>query len=722
MAKTVTKTTKNTISTKKTKNTVGVTSTRTKSTEKKTTKKKSTSTAGLAGFKNKNLVIVESPAKAKTLEKILGTDYKVLASIGHIRDLPKSSLGIDVENNFEPHYIPLKGKSDTIKKLKSATSVAAKTYLASDPDREGEAIAWHLAYILEMPEDSICRIRMHEITKTGVKKAFDNIDKININLVDAQQARRVLDRLVGYELSPVLWKKVKRGLSAGRVQSVALKILCEREDEIEKFVSQEYWNINILADSVDTKRHYTLSLEKYKGQKIEIGQIGSEKASQEAEAHIRKYGLTVTDFSTKQSKRTPPVPFKTSTLQQEASNKLGFSPRRTMRIAQSLYEGVDIEGRGPTGLITYMRTDSLRLSPEAIASSRDFIKEKFGADYLPDKPRIYTAKENAQDAHEAIRATYAEITPDSIKQFLEPDQYKLYKLIWSRFISSQMADAVVARSVLACESGDYEAKQTGSTIIFKGWAEVYPIAMKEETLAPAIVGEKLIIKEINKEQKWTQHPPRYTEAGLVKILEDKGIGRPSTYAAIIETLVARLYAERSEDKKLVPTDLGRKVNEFLIKNFSDVINEQFTADMENHLDTIEVGTIKWKDLLAKFWSDFKPRIDDVSKNAKPMKIEPKMLGEACPECGKPLLIRTSRFGEFIGCSGYPDCKYTRRILDLTGVKCPKCGKGDVIRKKTAKGRTFYGCSTYPECDYASWKNPLAEKKNSDEDSDVKDEL
>ncbi len=713
MAKTVTKTKKTATKT---------TTTKSKSTAKKTTKSKSTSATSFASYKNKNLVIVESPAKAKTLEKILGSDYKVLASIGHIRDLPRSSLGIDVENNFEPHYIPMKGKGDTIKKLKGAASAAAKTYLASDPDREGEAIAWHLAYLLEMPEDATCRIRMHEITKTGVKKAFDNIDKINLNLVDAQQARRVLDRLVGYELSPVLWKKVKRGLSAGRVQSVALKILCEREDEIEQFVPQEYWNIEILADSTDDKRHYTLSLEKYKGQKIEIGQIGSEKASQDVIAHITKHGLTVTDFTKKESRRTPPVPFKTSTLQQEASNRLGFSPKRTMRIAQSLYEGVDIEGRGPTGLITYMRTDSLRLSPEAISASRDFIKEKFGADYLPEKPRIYTAKENAQDAHEAIRATYAEITPESIRQFLEPDQYKLYKMIWSRFISSQMADAVIARSVLTCESGDYEAKQTGSAIIFNGWSKVYPISMKEETLAPATVGEKLKINDIKREQKWTQHPPRYTEAGLVKVLEDKGIGRPSTYAAIIETLIARLYAERSEDKKLVPTDLGRKVNEFIVKNFSDVINEHFTADMENDLDTIEVGTIKWKELLAKFWSDFKPRVEDVSKNAEPMRIEPKMLGEACPECGKPLLIRTSRFGEFIGCSGYPDCKYTRRILDLTGVKCPKCGKGDVIKKKTAKGRTFYGCSEYPECDYASWKNPLAEKKNSDEDSDVKDEL
>ena len=706
--------------TTKTKETKTITKSKTTTAKVKTTKKVSALQKATSPYKGKNLVIVESPAKAKTLEKLLGKDYKVLASVGHVRDLPKSTLGIDVENNFEPHYITMKGKKDTVKTLQAASSVAAKTFLASDPDREGEAIAWHLAFILGLPEDEVCRIRMHEITQTGIKNAFDNIDKINLNLVDAQQARRALDRLVGYELSPVLWKKLKRGLSAGRVQSVALKILCEREDEIDQFVAQEYWNIDIFADSMDKTRHYKLSLEKYKGQKIKIGDIGSKELAESAEKHIREHGVTVTAFDKKEAKRTPPVPFKTSTLQQEASTKFGFATRRTMRIAQSLYEGVDIPGRGRTGLITYMRTDSLRLSPEAIAASREYIKNNFAKEYLPEKPRIYTAKANAQDAHEAIRATYADITPDSIKEFLEPDQYKLYKLIWSRFIASQMADAVIARSALTCESGDFEAKQTGSTIVFNGWGSVYPLSTKEEGLAPATVGEKLNITKIEKEQKWTQHPPRYTEAGLVKILEEKGIGRPSTYAAIIETLFARFYAERSDEKKLVPTDLGRKVSKFLTENFADVINEQFTADMEEKLDSVEEGNMMWRDLLGKFWGKFKPQVDYVSENAKATKIEPKMLDELCPECGKPLLVRTSRFGEFIGCSGYPDCKYIRKILKTIGVKCPKCDKGDLVRRKSAKGRIFYGCSLYPECDYATWTKPKNE--NGDGQDDVRDEL
>ena len=705
-------------STKKTSSKATKTATKTKATATKTNEPKKFTIAkkAFAAYKDKKLVIVESPAKAKTLERLLGKDYKVMASIGHVRDLPKSTLGINIENNFEPHYITMKGKKKTVQTLQVASSVAAKTFLASDPDREGEAIAWHLAFILGLPEDEVCRIRMHEITKTGIKNAFDNIDKINLNLVDAQQARRALDRLVGYELSPVLWRKLRRGLSAGRVQSVALKILCEREDEIDQFVAQEYWDIDILADSKDRKRHYKLSLEKYKGQKIKIGDIGNAALADNAEKYIKSHGLTVTAFEKKEAKRTPPVPFKTSTLQQEASNKFGFATKRTMRIAQSLYEGVDIPGRGRTGLITYMRTDSLRLSPEAITASREFIKENFGKEYLPDKPRIYTAKANAQDAHEAIRATYADITPDSIKEFLEPDQYKLYKLIWSRFIASQMTDAVIARSALTCTSGDYEAKQSGSTVVFKGWGSVYSISMKEENVAPATVGEKLDITNIEKEQKWTQHPPRYTEAVLVKILEEKGIGRPSTYAAIIDTLISRFYAERKDDKKLVPTDLGRKVSKFLGENFANVINEQFTADMEEDLDNIEDGSLKWKDLLAKFWKKFKPQVDHVMANAEAAKIEPRILDEMCPECGKPLVIRTSRWGEFIGCSGYPHCTYIRRILKTTGVKCPKCGKGDLVSRRTAKGRTFYGCSLYPECDYATWTKP----ENIDNDLDSQD--
>ena len=696
---------------------------------KKAAPKKTATKASIAKtaqqYAGKTLVVVESPTKARTLEKILGADYKVIASIGHVRDLPKGRLAIDVENNFEPEYIQVRGKADLIKTMKMASEASGKTLLASDPDREGEAIAWHLATLLGIDKGSKCRIRMHEITKNGVMSAVSSPDNIDIDLVDAQQARRVLDRLVGYQLSPLLWYKVQRGLSAGRVQSVALRIVCEREDEIEKFIPEEYWLIDACAASADAARNYTLRVEKYKDKPITIA---DEKQADAVEKALKAGKLVVTDFKTKENARAALAPFKTSTLQQEASRRCSFSPKRTMHIAQSLFEGVDIPGRGPTGLITYMRTDSLRLAPEAIEASRKFIKEAFGADYLPKEPNHFVPKGKAQDAHEAIRATDPQLTPRSVKQYLTPEQFRLYELIWSRHIASQMADARVARSTLVCRDGDYELRQTGVTVTFDGWGKVYPLGVKDTELKKAVKGEELDIRSIKKEQRFTQPPARYTEAGLVKVLEEKGIGRPSTYATIIDTLSIRSYVVRGEeDKKLVPTKLGRLVNTFLVRYFPMLINVDFTAGMEKELDQIEAGDLKWHDVMKEFWGGFKPVLDDVSAHAESMRPEPEYIGEKCPECGGELLLRRGRFGEFIACSGFPNCKYTRKIVKSTGVKCPKCGEGELVRRRATKGKTkgrfFYGCTRYPDCDYVAWKKPDngAAKENAAAESETEPE-
>ncbi len=688
---------------------------------KKNLSKASSKLQKFSQYEGKTLVIVESPAKAKTLEKILGPGYRVLASIGHVRDLPKGRMAIDIENSFEPEYIQVRGKADLIKTLKGAASSSAGTLLASDPDREGEAIAWHLATLLDIDTSKQCRIRMHEITSHGVKSAIAEPDVINMNLVEAQQARRVLDRLVGYELSPLLWYKVQRGLSAGRVQSVALRIVCERQEEIESFIPEEYWLDDVAASSLDETRSYKLRVEKYNGKPFAIN---SEEEATKAEAEIRGGILTVDEFSTKENKRRPSPPFKTSTLQQEASRRCGFAPRRTMRIAQALYEGVEIPGRGPTGLITYMRTDSLRLAPEALDASRAFIRESFGEEYLPASPNEYTPNGKAQDAHEAIRATDASLTPKALKPYLTPEQHKLYELIWSRFIASQMQDASVARTSLVCNSAGYQMKQSGVTVTFDGWGKVYPLGIKDVFVERAAKGETLRIEAIEKEQKFTQPQPQYTEAGLVKALEEKGIGRPSTYATIIETLFARGYVDHGEeDKKLVPTKLGRLVNNFLTRYFPTLINIGFTAEMEQELDQVESGDIEWKKLMAGFWKNFKPAVDEVAAHGESMKPEPELIGEKCPECGSDLIIKRGRFGEFIACTGYPECRYTRKIVKGTGIKCPKCGEGELMRRKSAKGKTagrfFYGCSRYPECDYVAWKKP-GQEKNGQETGEAAD--
>ncbi len=675
----------------------------------KTTKAASAKTekdAAARASAGKTLVIVESPAKAKTLEKILGRGYHVEASIGHVRDLPKARIAVDVEHDFTPEYINVRGKAALIKSLQSASAASAKTLLASDPDREGEAIAWHLATLLGIDPASDCRIRMQEITEQGVKGAVFSPDHIDMDLVDAQQSRRILDRLVGYNLSPLLWYKVQRGLSAGRVQSVALRIICEREAEIEAFVPEEYWLLDVEAEA-SGGRKYTLRVDR-KNKKNFVPENAEQ--SIEAENTIRGNPIRVESFKVKETKRPPLPPFKTSVLQQEASRRLGFSPRRTMRIAQSLYEGVEIPGRGPVGLITYMRTDSLRLAPEALDSSRRYIEQRIGEEYLPEKPNFYTPKGKAQDAHEAIRATDPFLTPEMLKPHLRPEQFRLYELIWNRFIASQMAPARVARTTIEATCAEYGMKQAGIVVLFPGWGKVWPLGVKDVAIPPAEAGEELAFLDIKREQKFTQPPARYTDAGLVKVLEEKGIGRPSTYASIIETLADRGYVDRDEeDKKLVPTKLGRVVNTFLVLYFPGLINTQFTASMESELDAVESGEEKWIDVVRRFWDEFKPTLDQVSATAERMQVAPTEIGEDCPECGRPLVIKRGRFGEFIACPGYPACKYTRRIVKTTGIKCPKCEEGELIRRKAGKGKTkgrfFYGCSRYPDCDFVSWKKP-----------------
>lgn len=685
---------------------------------KTTAPKKSRARKSYTQFEGKTLVIVESPAKAKTLEKILGGKYKVLASVGHVRDLPKARMAIDVENDFEPEYIQVRGKADLIKELKGASEVSGTTLLAADPDREGEAIAWHVATLLGIDTTSKCRIRMHEITPSGVKNAVAAPDNIDMDKVNAQQTRRVLDRLVGYELSPLLWNKVQRGLSAGRVQSVALRIICEREDEIEKFIPEEYYLIDVRGASLDGTREYLVRLDKYKGKAITV-RTADEAAA--IEKTIRENSLTVESFKTKESERAALPPLKTSTLQQEASRRLGFAPRTTMRVAQSLYEGVEIPGRGPTGLITYMRTDSLRLAPDAVDAARKYIRDNIGDKYLAKEPNSFVPKGKAQDAHEAIRATDPFITPESVKPYLSPGQYRLYELIWSRYVATQMAPARMARTTLTCASGDYLLKQTGVVVIFDGWGKIFPLGVKDAVIKPAIEGEELKVANVLCEQRFTQPPARYSEAGLIKVLEEDGIGRPSTYATIIDTLTLRHYVVRGdEDKKLAPTKLGRIVNSFLIKYFPGLINASFTARMEEGLDEIEAGDLVWKEVIADFWKQFKPNVDSAAQNAETMRPEPELIGEQCPNCGKELIKKSGRFGEFIACSGYPDCKYTRNIVRTTGVKCPKCGEGELVKRKTSKGRfkgrVFYGCGRYPDCDYVTWENPEKKKRENGEDT------
>ena len=670
----------------------------------------------------KTLIIVESPTKAHTLSKILGSRYMVKASMGHIRDLPKSRIAIDIENDFKPEYILVKGKAKLKNELVKAASECKQVLLASDPDREGEAISWHLAYLLGVDVNSPSRIRIYEITSKAVKEAVQKPGPIDMNKVKAQQARRILDRLVGYTLSPLLWKKIRYGLSAGRVQSVALTLICDKEKEIRAFVPKEYWvvMVNALADD---GRAYSLRVESCEGKSLlKNGKsLGIQKAD-EAEkiaSDILNGTLKVKSFTTRESIRRALPPFKTSTLQQEAARKLSFSPRRTMRVAQSLFEGVSIPKRGTTGLITYMRTDSLRLAPEALAMAREYISVNFDDKYLPDKPNFFSAKGRSQDAHEAIRPTDVTLTPDFLKEVLNRDQLKLYGLIWKRYVASQMSEAIVANSVLDAESGPYGLRQIGSRLVFEGWSAVWPLELKEDTLSAAEEGELLSVDSVDKDQRFTTPPARYSEAKLIKTLEDNGVGRPSTYATIVETLYDRNYVEKNEDKRLVPTSLGMTVDGFLLQYFDEkspsaIVDVNFTARMEDDLDNIEGNKQEWLDVISEFWKCFSKAMDLAEKADKVPLPPPEPIGEDCPQCGAPLVKKRGRFGEFIACSAYPKCKFSRPIFDKIGVMCPKCGEtqgGEVIKRKTKKGRRriFYGCSRYPDCDFVSWDAPTGEK-------------
>lgn len=667
----------------------------------------------------KTLIIVESPSKAETLSGILGSNYIVRSSKGHIRDLPKSRLAIDIENDFKPEYILVQGKAALKNELKKLADNAADVLLASDPDREGEAIAWHLADILGLNLKKKCRVRFYEITANAVKAAVKEPDLIDLNKVDAQQARRVLDRLVGYTLSPLLWHKVRYGLSAGRVQSVALNLICEREREILKFNPVPYWSITVNANA--GKRKYALKADKFNNKNLyKAGLpllINTEEFADEIVNEIKNNKLIVLDFTQKNGKRDAPAPFRTSTLQQEASRRLSMSPRRTMQVAQALYEGFNIPGRGHIGLITYMRTDSLRLSDEAVKSCRDFIAKNFKPEYLPEKINIYAAPGRSQDAHEAIRPTDVTLTPEIAKNLLSGEEAKLYEMIWRRFVACQISQAIVAKSVLKAEAGRASLRQEGETLIFDGWSAMWPIEIKGDILSAAKKGEELKLIDIEKNQKFTRPPARYSEATLIKTLEENGVGRPSTYATIAGTLDIRGYVERNEEKRFCPTELGMIVDEFLIKYFknnsiSPIVDAGFTAQMEKELDEIEEAKLKWLEVVGDFWNDFSKTLG-LAQGADRVELpKPQPIGEDCPECGKPLVKKAGRFGEFIGCSGYPECHYTRNILDKTGVKCPKCGDehgGEVIRRRSKKGRVFYGCSRYPACDYTSWNRPTLKK-------------
>ena len=653
-----------------------------------------------------NLVIVESPAKAKTIGKYLGKNYIVEASMGHVRDLPKSTLGVDVEDNFNPKYITIRGKGDLIAKLKKAAKKADKVFLATDPDREGEAISWHLANILKIPEDKKCRIVFNEITKNAVKSSIKEARVINNNLVDAQQARRIVDRLVGYEISPILWKNVKWGLSAGRVQSAALKLICERENEINAFESKEYWTVECIATK--DRKKFPVRLTHFKGKKIEIS---SKEESDKIINELKKDKFIVSKVKKGTKVKNPLPPFTTSTLQQEASKKLNFMTKRTMSIAQVLYEGVEVKGYGTVGLITYMRTDSVRISDEAQGKALDFINSNFGKDYAPSKPRIYKSKKNIQDAHEAIRPSIIEITPEVAKSSLTSEQYKLYSLIWNRFMASQMASCELNTNSIEINNGDYLFKASGSTVKFDGFMKLYEYITEEdsEDVSLPILKENDELNKVSIEgkQHFTQPPARYTEASFVKLLEEKGIGRPSTYVPTISLLLNRDYVNR-EKKNLVPTELGFIVNNIMSEYFEQIVDVDFTADMEKNLDYVEEGKEEWKKVVADFFAPLKLALEKAEKEISKVVIEDEVSDVPCDKCGRMMVIKHGRYGKFLACPGYPDCKNAKPIVEEIDAPCPKCG-GKILAKKSKKGRKFFGCSNYPNCDFVSWNEPLKDK-------------
>ena len=655
------------------------------------------------------LIIVESPAKANTIKKFLGGSTRVVASMGHIRDLPKSKLAVDIEHDFEPEYINIRGKGDLIKSLKKEAKSAKKVYLATDPDREGEAIAWHLSKILEEESSKITRVTFNEITKTAVKKAIDNPRDIDINLVDAQQARRVLDRIVGYKISPVLWKKVKRGLSAGRVQSVAVKLIVDREEEIEKFIPEEYWNIYVDLLDEKTKKEFEAHLVGKNSKKIELHK--KEEVNLILK-DLEKVKYIVEDIKKGEKKRTPAPPFITSTMQQEASRKLNFTLKRTMAIAQNLYEGVKLP-QGHTGLITYMRTDSTRISEEARAMAKQEIIQTYGEKYYEN--RYYRTNKDAQDAHEAIRPAHIELTPDSIKEHLTPEQYKLYKLIYNRFLASQMAPAVYDTMQIKIKANEYNFKASGQSLKFQGFMVLYVEStdekqIEENKLLPNLEqNQEVIKKKINPKQSFTEPPPRYTEASLVKALEEKGIGRPSTYSPIITTIIDRYYIKK-EQKQLIPTELGRIVNKLLTENFADIVNETFTAEIETRFDKIAEGKEAWKNVIREFYGPFINEVEKVEKELEHVKIEDEVSDVVCEKCGRNMVYKIGRYGKFLACPGFPECRNTKAIVETIDVPCPNCG-AKVLVKKSKRGRKFYVCENSPEkCNYISWNKPKVGEK------------
>ncbi|MBT1279996.1 type I DNA topoisomerase [Thermoanaerobacter sp. CM-CNRG TB177] len=658
----------------------------------------------------KSLVIVESPAKAKTISKFLGKNFKVAASMGHVRDLPKSQLGIDIENNFTPKYITIRGKGAIIENLKKEAKDADKIFLATDPDREGEAISWHIAQLLNLNIEEPCRIEFHEITKNAVQTALKSPRSIDLNLVDAQQARRILDRLVGYKISPLLWKKIKRGLSAGRVQSVAARLICDREREIEAFVPEEYWSITaILSD----EKNFTKFEAKFYGTKEDKVELKTKEDVDKVLAALSEE-YTVDKIKTGVKKRNPSPPFITSTLQQEASRKLGFTAKKTMLIAQQLYEGVEIKGEGSVGLITYIRTDSTRVANEAKAEVYKYIVEKFGKEYANPGANYASKKANVQDAHEAIRPTSIYRDPESIKDSLTPDQYKLYKLVWSRFIASQMAPAIYDTVSMDIVNNGYVFKASGSSIRFLGFMTVYvegtDIQEEEEKTVPVLQeGTKLLLKELKPTQHFTQPPPRYTEASLIKELEEKGIGRPSTYAPTISTLLERGYVVK-DNKNLKPTELGFIVTDALKEFFTKIVDVKFTAEMEEQLDKIEEGQAKWYEVVQEFYNDFYKTLKIAEEQMEEIDIkeEVEVTDIKCELCGRPMVIKKGRYGKFLACSGFPECKNTKPLYEKIGVKCPKCG-GEIVRKKSKKGRMYYACENAPNCDFILWDKPVEEK-------------
>ena len=654
----------------------------------------------------KSLVIVESPAKAKTIEKFLGkSHYTVKASVGHVRDLPKSQLGVDIENNFEPKYINIRGKGDVIKELKKEAKKAKKVYLATDPDIEGEAISWHLSYILNIDEEEKCRIEFNEITKDAIKKAIKSPRNINLNLVDAQQARRVLDRLLGYQISPILWQKVRKGLSAGRVQSVTTKLICEREEEIKAFVPKEYWSIELIASN---KEENNLTL-KFYGKNNEKIELENEEQVKEILKTIENGNLVVTKIESRSRRKSAPKPYTTSVLQQDAANKLNFTTKKTMMVAQELYEGIDVKGEGTVGLISYIRTDSKRISEEAREKAKGYIIESIGENYYKDHAKDSKGKKEkkVQDAHEAIRPTSVDRTPDSIKDSLSKEQYKLYNLIWRRFVASQMEDSVFDVLNVECKIEDLIFKATGSKLKFDGYTKIYNFTEREDKILPSLDdGEILKIQEYNPQQHFTSPPPRYTEASLVKTLEELGIGRPSTYAPTITTILNREYVEK-DGASLVPTELGIIVTKILDENFQKFMEVDFTADMESQLDQIEEGNAEWKKVVEEFYSPLAEAIRVAIEKIEKVNMDEET-DEICELCGSNMVIKYGRFGKFMACKNYPECKNTKPIVSKIGVKCPKCKEGDIIMRKSKKKKVFYGCSNYPDCDFVAWNKPVEE--------------